>query len=142
MRVLVEPMWGSGAGWISRLLAGGRIEVVEIHQERNPYFGGVNPEPIRPHIDEALAMLAGGGFDLGLLLDGDADRAGAADERGTFIHQLQVMGLLMYYLLEHRGMRSRWSRRSTRRRWSAGWASATASRCTRRRSASSTSGPR
>jgi phosphomannomutase len=105
LRVLVEPMWGSGAGWISRLLAGGRIEVVEIHQERNPYFGGVNPEPIRPHIDEALGMLAAGGFDLGLLLDGDADRAGAADEQGTFIHQLQVMGLLMYYLLEHRGLR-------------------------------------
>jgi phosphomannomutase len=50
-------------------------------------------------------MLAGGGFDLGLLLDGDADRAGAADERGTFIHQLQVTGLLMYYLAEHRGLR-------------------------------------
>jgi phosphomannomutase len=104
MRVLVEPMWGSGAGWISRLLGGGRVEVVELHQERNPYFGGVNPEPIRPHIDEALSVLADGGFDLGLLLDGDADRAGAADERGTFIHQLQVMGLLMYYLVEHRGM--------------------------------------
>jgi phosphomannomutase len=105
MRVLVEPMWGSGAGWLSQLLGGGRIEVVEIHQERNPYFGGVNPEPIRPHIDEVLGMLAGGGYDLGLLLDGDADRAGAADERGTFIHQLQVMGLLMYYMLEHRGLR-------------------------------------
>ncbi len=105
IHVLVEPLYGSGAGWISRLLGGGRIRVTEIHQERNPYFGGVNPEPIRPHVDEALGMLAGGGFDLGLLLDGDADRAGAADERGTFIHQLQVTGLLMYYLAEHRGWR-------------------------------------
>jgi phosphomannomutase len=103
--ILVEPMWGSGSGWISRLLEGGRIRVTEIHRERNPYFGGVNPEPIRPHIDEALGIIAGGGYDLGLLLDGDADRAGAADERGVFIHQLQVYGLLMYYLLEHRGMR-------------------------------------
>jgi phosphomannomutase len=105
MHVLVEPMWGAGAGWIPRLLAGGRIRVTEIHSERNPWFGGVNPEPIAPNIDEALGVLAGGGYDLGLLLDGDADRAGAADERGTFIHQLQVMGLLMYYLLEHRGMK-------------------------------------
>jgi len=56
-------------------------------------------------VDEALGILAAGGHDLGLLLDGDADRSGAADERGVFIHQLQVMGLLMYYLLEHRGMR-------------------------------------
>ena len=50
-------------------------------------------------------MIAGGGHDLGLLLDGDADRAGAADEQGTFIHQLEVTGLLMYYLAEHRGLR-------------------------------------
>ncbi len=103
--VLVEPLYGAGSGWIPRLLAGGRIRVTEIHGERNPYFGGVNPEPIRPHVDEALARIAGGGFDIGLLLDGDADRAGAADERGVFLHQLEVTGLLMYYLAEHRQMR-------------------------------------
>jgi phosphomannomutase len=103
--ILVDPMWGAGSGWISRLLSGGRIRVTEIHQERNPYFGGVNPEPIRPNIDEALALIAGGSYDLGLLLDGDADRAGAVDERGTFVHQLEVTGLLMYYLAEHRGWR-------------------------------------
>jgi phosphomannomutase len=102
--ILVDPMWGAGAGWMSRLLAGGKIRVTEIHTERNPYFGGVNPEPIRPNIDEALGIIAAGGFDLGLLLDGDADRAGAVDEHGRFIHQLQVYGLLMYYLVEHRGM--------------------------------------
>jgi phosphomannomutase len=103
--VLVEPMWGAGSGWISRLLGGGRIRVTEIHQERNPYFGGVNPEPIRPNIDMALGQIVSGHHDLGLLLDGDADRAGAADEQGTFIHQLEVTGLLMYYLAEHRGLR-------------------------------------
>jgi phosphomannomutase len=103
--VFVDPMYWAGAGWMTRLLAGGRIRVTEIHRERNPYFGGVNPEPIRPHIDEALGLIAGGGFDLGLLLDGDADRAGLVDERGVFIHQLQVYGLLMYYLVEHRGLR-------------------------------------
>ncbi len=103
--VFVDPLYGSGAGWLPRLLAGGRIRVTEIHGERNPYFGGVNPEPIPPNVDEALARIAGGGFDMGLLLDGDADRAGATDERGTFIHQLQVFGLLMYYLVEYRGLR-------------------------------------
>jgi phosphomannomutase len=103
--VLVDPLYGAGAGWLPRLLAGGRIRVREIHSERNPYFGGVNPEPIRPNVDEAFGILAGGGYDLGLLLDGDADRAGAADERGTFLHQLEVTALLMYYLAEHRGLR-------------------------------------
>jgi phosphomannomutase len=103
--VLVEPLYGVGAGWLPRLLGGGAIRVHEIHSERNPYFGGVNPEPIRPNIDAALASMADGSFDLALMLDGDADRAGAADEGGAFIHQLQVTGLLMYYLAEHRGWR-------------------------------------
>ncbi len=105
LSILVEPLYGVGAGWIPRLLRDGRIRVTEIHSERNPYFGGINPEPIRPNVDEALARIAAGGFDLGLLLDGDADRAGAADEQGTFIHQLQVTGLLMYHLAEHRELR-------------------------------------
>ena len=103
--ILVEPMWGAGAGWLSRLLGGGRLRLREIHLERNPFFGGVNPEPIRPNIDEALRRIVDEGHELGLLLDGDADRAGAADEQGTFIHQLEVTGLLMYYLAEHRGLR-------------------------------------
>jgi phosphomannomutase len=73
-----------------------------MRSERNPWFGGVNPEPIRPHIDPVLERMRGGNYDLGLLLDGDADRAGAVDERGEFLHQLQVFGLLAYYMLEHR----------------------------------------
>jgi phosphomannomutase len=105
LSILVDPLYGVGAGWLPRLLRDGRIRITEIHSERNPYFGGINPEPIRPNVDEALARIAAGGFDLGLLLDGDADRAGAADEQGTFIHQLQVTGLLMYHLAEHRRLR-------------------------------------
>jgi len=103
--VLVDPLFGSGATWIPRLLAGGKVRVTELHSERNPYFGGVNPEPIPPNVDEALRTIAGDRFDLGLLLDGDADRAGAADERGAFVTTLQVFALLMYYLVEHRGLR-------------------------------------
>jgi phosphomannomutase len=49
--------------------------------------------------------MAGGGFDIGIATDGDADRVGIADETGTFINQLQVFGLLAYYLLEYRGER-------------------------------------
>ena len=103
--LLVDPLYGSGAGWMGSLLAEGRIRVHEIHSERNPYFGGVNPEPIPPNVNEALATLTAGGYDLGLLLDGDADRAGAADERGVFVTTLQIFALLMYYLVEHRGLR-------------------------------------
>ena len=40
-----------------------------------------------------------------IAVDASSSAPGAADEQGTFIHQLQVTGLLMYYLAEHRGWR-------------------------------------
>jgi phosphomannomutase len=103
-RVLVEPMWGSGSGWFSRLLDGGSLTIRELHTERNPFFGGVNPEPIRPNIDEWLAEIPRWGADIGIAFDGDADRVGMATEEGIFVNQLQVYGLLYWYLLEVRGL--------------------------------------
>ncbi len=102
-RVLVEPLYGSGAGWFTRLLGDGKLTVREIHTERNPFFGGVNPEPIRPNIDEWLAEIPRWGADIGIAFDGDADRVGMATEEGVFVNQLQVYGLLYWYLLDVRG---------------------------------------
>ncbi len=103
-RVLVEPLYGSGAGWMSRLLDGDRLTVRELHAERNPFFGGVNPEPIRPNVDEWLEEIPRWGADIGIALDGDADRVGMATEQGVFVNQLQVYGLLYWYLLDVRKM--------------------------------------
>ncbi len=102
-RVLVEPLYGSGAGWFTRLLGDGRMTVRELHTERNPYFGGVNPEPIRPNVDAWLQEIPSWGADIGIAFDGDADRVGMATEEGVFVNQLQVYGLLYWYLLDVRG---------------------------------------
>ena len=102
-RVLVEPLYGSGAGWFTRLLGDGRLTVRELHTERNPFFGGVNPEPIRPNVDGWLEEIPRWGADIGIAFDGDADRVGMATEEGVFVNQLQVYGLLYWYLLDVRG---------------------------------------
>jgi phosphomannomutase len=101
-RVLVEPMYGSGAGWFTRLLGDGSLTIRELHTERNPFFGGVNPEPIRPNIDAWLDEIPRWGADIGIAFDGDADRVGMATEEGVFVNQLQVYGLLYWYLLDVR----------------------------------------
>jgi phosphomannomutase len=102
-RVLVEPLYGSGSGWFTRLLGDGRMTIRELHTERNPFFGGVNPEPIRPNVDGWLEEIPRWGADIGIAFDGDADRVGMATEQGVFVNQLQVYGLLYWYLLDVRG---------------------------------------
>jgi phosphomannomutase len=98
-------MYGSGYGYISELVGGGRTTVTELHNQRNPMFGGINPEPIPPNIDSTIAVMKVGNHDLCICTDGDADRVGIIDETGRFINQLQVFALLMLYLFETRGMR-------------------------------------
>ena len=105
LRIVHECMYGSGYGYIADMIGGGRTTVTEIHNQRNPLFGGMNPEPIPPNIDSTIALMKVGNQDLCICTDGDADRVGIIDETGRFINQLQVFALLMLYLFETRGMR-------------------------------------
>ncbi len=103
LKILVDPMWGNGAGWFPRLFAGGKTIVEEIHNHRNPVFPEMKrPEPISPNIDVGLSEVVKRKFDVLLINDGDADRFGLGDENGVFINQLQVFALLAYYMLEVR----------------------------------------
>jgi phosphomannomutase len=105
-KVLVDPMWGNGAGWFTRLLGGGKTQIIEIHRERNPIFPEMSrPEPIPPNVDAGLKKGKELGADVVLITDGDADRCGLGDENGEFIDQLRVYALLALYLLEVRGER-------------------------------------
>jgi alpha-D-glucose phosphate-specific phosphoglucomutase len=104
--VVMDAMWGNGAGWFTRLLSGGKTKVIEIHNERNPSFPEMKrPEPIRPNVDVGLKATVDHKADVLLITDGDADRCGIGDENGEFIDQLRVYALLALYLLEVRGER-------------------------------------
>jgi phosphomannomutase len=103
--LVCEPLYGSAGGYFPRLLGGGKTKVIELHGERNPFFGGVNPEPIPPNINEFLARIPMEKANVGLAVDGDADRAGLGDENGKFVTTLTLYALLMWYLITIRGLK-------------------------------------
>lgn len=106
LHVLVDPMWGNGAGWFPQILQGGKTRVEEIHNFRNPIFPEMTrPEPIPPNVDVGLRATTHRNADVLIVTDGDADRVGVGDESGNFIDQLRVYALLAYYMLEVRGER-------------------------------------
>ncbi len=106
LKIVVDAMWGNGAGWLPRLIGGGKTVLHEIHNTRNPIFPEMRrPEPIPPNVDVGLRTTKQLGYDACCITDGDADRCGFGDENGRFINQLWVYGLLALYLLEIRGKR-------------------------------------
>ncbi len=102
LKVVVDPMYGAGAGYFNMLLGGGAIQLVEINSERNPLFPGIQPEPIAANLAKLSATIKEQKANVGLATDGDADRLGIVDENGEFLTQLQVFALLCLYLLEVR----------------------------------------
>ena len=106
LKVIVDSMFGAGAGYIAGLVSGGSTTVTEMNGYRNPAFPGMDqPEPIGHNLPGLLERVATEGASVGIALDGDADRVGIVDEKGNFISTLEVFSLLALYLLEHKGMR-------------------------------------
>ena len=106
LRVVVDSMHGAGAGYLRRLLAGGKTRIWEVRSARNPAFPGMhNPEPIPRNLSPLRRAVRRHRAQVGLATDGDADRLGVLDGEGRFVNQLQTFALLTYYLLEVRGLR-------------------------------------
>ncbi|HEV2206810.1 MAG TPA: phosphoglucomutase/phosphomannomutase family protein [Candidatus Acidoferrales bacterium] len=98
LRFLIDPMHGAARGLLRDLFRRNGIECEEIRGTRDTRFGGVNPEPIEPHVEALRQALRGGKFDAGFALDGDGDRIGAMDPDGTFITPHQIFSILFWHL--------------------------------------------
>jgi phosphomannomutase len=97
-RFLVDPMHGSALGLLRELFTRHGIACDEIRGTRDPLFGGVNPEPIEPHLGALRQAIRGGSYDGGFAADGDGDRIGAMDSDGTFVNPHQIFSLLFWHL--------------------------------------------
>ncbi|MCL2654203.1 MAG: phosphoglucosamine mutase [Coriobacteriia bacterium] len=103
VEVVVDPLYGAGQGALAGLLREAGVTVHEIHDERNPGFGGLHPEPIEPWVAPAREAVLATGSVAALITDGDADRIGALDETGLWIAPPKLMALLATYLVEDKG---------------------------------------
>ena len=103
-RVLVDVMHGSGNGFIAEVLKGTAVKLTFARRERNPWFGGLRPEPVVENLRETMARMKKEKFDLCLVLDGDADRIAAILPGGEFVSPQKILGLLALHLNQDRGM--------------------------------------
>ncbi len=105
VRLVSDPMYGSGRGCLKEVLARTRCHVHEIRGEMNPGFGGIHPEPMARYLNALVAAIQAFHADVGLATDGDADRIGAMDGQGNYVDPHHIFALLLRYLVEKRGWR-------------------------------------
>lgn len=102
IKVVIDPMFGVGIGYLERVLVELGCEVRTINNYRDPLFGGAMPEPTLRWLGDLQRAVLSYEADVGLAMDGDADRFGIIDKDGQFINANQFMYILLDHLLKTR----------------------------------------
>lgn len=102
LRFAHEALYGVGAGCFDQLLAGTGCRVTTLNGAHDPFFGGINPEPVPQNYARSAAYLARHPHDICLVTDGDADRVGGMDGRGRALSTHQLICLLLHHFVVNR----------------------------------------
>lgn len=105
LKVIVDPMYGVGQLTLGIVLTEARCRVSFIHERHNPLFGGRSPAPSLEGLRSLSSQMEEDSYDVGLAMDGDADRIAILDEKGRYISVNDLLLLLYWYLHEVRGER-------------------------------------
>lgn len=105
LKVVADPMYGSGCGYLEGILERLGCEVHAINNWRDPMFGGSMPEPVERLLRDLSAEVQRVGADIGLALDGDADRFGIVDHKGNYVSANHFGPVLLEHLLNTRDVR-------------------------------------
>ena len=103
LRVLFDPMHGSGTFPLMSILYTARCTVDLMNSNKDAYFGGGMPAPGKNQLRDLTEKVVSERYDLGIAIDGDGDRLGVIDSTGEYINANRILVLLYYYLHEYRG---------------------------------------
>ena len=99
LRVVVDPLFGAGRGYLAGILREAGVEVCEINNAQDPTFDGLHPEPIIPWVNRGLDKVRELKYDALFVNDGDADRIAAGDEYGNFVNPHRIITLLVKHMV-------------------------------------------
>lgn len=102
LRIAVDCLYGTSREYLDLFLLGAGIQIKNIHNYRDPYFGGYSPECNQKNLLELRKLVSDEKLDIGLATDGDADRFGIIDERDRFVPANNIIALLALYLKRNR----------------------------------------
>ena len=103
MRILFDPMHGSGVYPMLAIMYTNRVTLDMINGNRDTLFGGTMPAPSEDRLSELRRRVVEEGYSLGIALDGDGDRLGIIDRNGRYIDANETLCMLYYYLHEYKG---------------------------------------
>ncbi|HEY9789092.1 MAG TPA: phosphoglucomutase/phosphomannomutase family protein [Candidatus Obscuribacterales bacterium] len=105
LKVACDTIYSTSRGYLDTLLEDHQVPSKALHNWRDPLFGGGMPEPKPEYLRDLIKTITSEHFDLGLATDGDADRFGIIDDKGTYYLPNQILCLLARHLFKNHGLK-------------------------------------
>jgi phosphoglucomutase len=102
LRVAFDPRHGASIDYLGGLLARLARQVMPIHADRDPRFGGLGPDCGETQLLGLSRLVRAKRLHLGLATDGDGDRFGIVDRGGSYVSPNLFLAVLAEYLLSER----------------------------------------
>ncbi|MHA1763135.1 MAG: phosphoglucosamine mutase [Promethearchaeota archaeon] len=105
LNVIVDPGNGAGCDIVPKLLGNYNVNVTTLNSQMDGKFPGRYSEPNKENLKQiSLFLKASDQEDIGIALDGDADRVIFLDENGEIVDPIRLFALMAkYYLEKYRG---------------------------------------
>ncbi len=109
-KVAVDLVYGTGIDYLDHLLNAilegeENQKLVVQHDFRDPYFGGYRPEPDKKRLGELAQVVLEHRAQIGLAVDGDADRFGVVDDKGEPITANEFLAIVAWHLYKNKGLK-------------------------------------
>ncbi len=101
LKVAVDCGNGTASYFAVDLISSLGCEVLGLYCEPDPSFPNHHPDPVkRKNLTDIIRLVMDQGADLGVAFDGDADRIGVVDDKGTVIWGDQLMAVFWREILQ------------------------------------------
>jgi len=102
LNVIVDPGNGAGCEIVPRLLSIYNVNIITINAQMDGKFPGRNSEPSEKNLIQISKFLKiSTQEDIGIALDGDADRVIFLDETGEIVDPIRLLALLAKYYIQN-----------------------------------------
>jgi phosphomannomutase/phosphoglucomutase len=102
LRIAVDCGNGAAGHVTPKLLGRLGVRFVTLNADMNGAFPGHDSEPTPENTRDLIELVKTGGFDFGVIHDGDADRTVFVDETGRYLHGDRSLAIVAHHICKQR----------------------------------------
>jgi alpha-D-glucose phosphate-specific phosphoglucomutase len=109
-KVCIDLSYSTGIDYLDALLreilqTDSEETIILLNDYRDPYFGGDRPEPDKKRLRELGKTVSEHKAQIGLTIDGDADRFGIVDDLGGSVTANEYLAIAAWHLYKNKGLK-------------------------------------